>query len=573
MAKLFQLQKVRVGMVIFLVIVLFLGLGSYFGLAQASPKVSFFHSLPNTSSLPIKTEISPLNDPVACSADFAVQELEHVTEAHTSDIHQFESNGTGVAINDLNRDGLLDVVLANFNGPSTILWNRGDFRFEKEALSDVNARAVSIIDVDGDGWMDIAFTHLTALPGYWHNEGVGSDPSRAVFKRGYMAGVTQPAHSMAWADLNGDGALDMVAGSYDAELNIQPGGSFLFTDGAGIYYYENQGGVFKATRLAKKSQALAVALVDVNQDGHADILIGNDFDMPDMAWYWSSSGWQTASPFARTSQHTMSLDWGDIDNNGTFELFASDMNPYEVNVDELAPWVPMMRAMPHRLSNVDVQRPQNVLQVWGLNGRYNDEASERSVIASGWAWSSQFGDLNNDGYLDLYSVNGMIDVELFKYLPGGELVERNQAFRNQGNGNFAPAPEWNLGSTASGRGMVLADLNNDGRLDAVVNNLRSPAQLFENQICEQGGALEVDLNWPESKNSYALGARLALQTSAGTFYRDVRGNSGYLSGAPARVHFGLPPNTVINSLEIQWPDGQLSKLDNVQANALLTVTR
>ena len=291
-----------------------------------------------------------------------------------------------------------------------------------------------------------------------------------------------------------------------------------------------------------------------------------------MAWTWSPTGWKSAAPFSRTSQHTMSLDWGDIDNQGSFSIFGSDMNPYEVNVEELAPWVPMMRAMPHRLSNVDTQRAQNVLEVPDAGGRYNDQAAERSVIASGWAWSSKFGDLNNDGLVDLYSVNGMIDIELFKYLPGGELVEKNQVFRNQGNGTFAPAPEWGLGSTASGRGMTLADLNNDGKLDVVINNLRSPAQLYQNQLCG-GGAVEVDLNWTGSKNTRAVGARLALQTSAGTFYRDVRASSGYLSGDPARVHFGIPQGAAIQGLEIQWPDGQITKVDSIPNNSLETVTR
>src|SRR5581483_1567764 len=107
------------------------------------------------------------------------------------------------------------------------------------------------------------------------------------------------------------------------------------------------------------------------------------------------------------------------------------------------------------------------------------------------------------------------------------------------SGNFAPAPQWGLGSTRSGRGMAMADLDGDGDLDIVVNNYAAPAQLFENRVCG-GSSLEVDLRWPESKNTRALGGEVLLHTSAGDYTRTVRGEAGYLSGPPARVHIGVP---------------------------------
>jgi hypothetical protein len=213
-----------------------------------------------------------------------------------------------------------------------------------------------------------------------------------------------------------------------------------------------------------------------------------------------------------------------------------------------------------------------VLQVRGTDGALHNQAYARAVDATGWSWSSKFGDLDNDGFLDLYVVNGMIAAELFHHLPHDELVEQNQALHNDGNGHFAPAPQWELGSTSSGRGMSMVDLNGDGRLDIVVNNLRAPAKVFENRLCG-GSGLEVDLRWPASLNTRAIGARLALHTDSGTFYRDVRAGSGYLSGDPARVHFGIPQGTALQRLEIAWPDGALSSVDVPQAQTLMTVTR
>ena len=183
-----------------------------------------------------------------------------------------------------------------------------------------------------------------------------------------------------------------------------------------------------------------------------------------------------------------------------------------------------------------------------------------------------FGDLNEDGTQDLYVVNGMVEAKLFRYLPGGELVERNQAFSNDGAGSFAPAPGWRLDSTRSGRGMAMADLNGDGKLDIVVNNVGAPAQLFENRLCG-GASLEVDLRWPASRNTRALGATVVLHASSGDYAREVRASAGYLSGPPSTLHFGFPSGAKLEWLEIRWPDGATSAFDAPTPHALLSVTR
>ena len=118
----------------------------------------------------------------------------------------------------------------------------------------------------------------------------------------------------------------------------------------------------------------------------------------------------------------------------------------------------------------------------------------------------------------------------------------------------------------------MADLDNDGDLDIVVNNLRGPAQLFENRLCGGAGLL-VDLAWPASRNTHALGATLTLYTSAGALTREVRSSTGYLSGAAPRVHFGLPAGTTIERLEVRWPDGAVSSVEGLAAQTLVTVTR
>jgi hypothetical protein len=204
--------------------------------------------------------------------------------------------------------------------------------------------------------------------------------------------------------------------------------------------------------------------------------------------------------------------------------------------------------------------------------RWRNQATRSGVDASGWSWAGRLGDLDNDGAQDIYIVNGMIAFDMFGHLPNGELVEENRAYRNRGDGIFDPAPEWALGSTASGRGMVMADLDEDGDLDIVVNNLRSRAQLFENQLCT-GANLQVELLWPGSQNYHAIGAQVLLHTSSGVQLRDMRASGGYLSGDPARVHFGFPAEANLETLEVVWPDGARSQIDAPQAQTRLVLIR
>ena len=186
----------------------------------------------------------------------------------------------------------------------------------------------------------------------------------------------------------------------------------------------------------------------------------------------------------------------------------------------------------------------NVLQVRDGGGRWENQATRRGVDATGWSWSARFGDLDQDGYLDLYVVNGMIATDLFGHLANGELVEENQAFRNRGDGSFQPAPEWQLGSTASGRGMLMADLDDDGDLDIVVNNLRGFAQLFENQLCTAPACRSTC-----SGLAPRIAARSAPNWRSTPTWASCAGMSAPRAAIspenPLRVHFGFPASNEI----------------------------
>jgi hypothetical protein len=494
----------------------------------------------------------------------------------------FEANGAGLAINDLDGDGDLDMILANHHNPNTILWNEGHLTFQAERMPYGDSRAVNIVDVDGDGRLDIVLTRRTGAPNYWRNTGQarreapGQDQGRSrlagMFAQELLPGLAKPAYAMNWADLDGDNDLDLVTASYDAALLVDLGNDFLLGGGAGVFYNENRAGRFVMQQLARDAQALALELFDLDGDRRLDILVGNDFALPDQAWLRQEEDWLETKPFTATSHSTMSFDRGDIDNDGRMELFSTDMKPYDERPETLAAWQPLMAGMDEPHPPGDPQIMENVLQVAAQPGTFSNEAGDRGIAATGWSWSGKFGDLDQDGFLDLYVVNGMIELEMFGHLPNHELVEQNQAFRNAGQGRFAPAPEWGLGSTSSGRGMSMGDLDQDGDLDIVVNNLRGPAQLFENRLCG-GKSLQIDLFWPGRGNTRAIGATLTLHTSQGSYTRQVRAASGYLSGDPARIHFGFPAETALYFLYIQWPDGTVSRADPIFPQTHLNITR
>ena len=443
-------------------------------------------------------------------------------------------------------------------------WNRGDLKFERQALpSATPSRGAAIIDVDADGLLDIVFTQQATAPLFWRNHG-GVDFQREVLK-----GVTYIGYAMNWLDADHDGDLDLLTGSYDVENEKILGQS---APKSGVIYYENLGERFRATRIADRSNTLAI-WTGVYRQGQHEIIIGNDFAVEDKYFSFRDGAWRETEPLDVMPHSTMSYDAADLDNDGAPEIFAVDMKPYADDDAMMAQWQPvmeMMMAMPH--VEGDPQIMENVLYALDEAGQPQNIAPAAKLDGTGWSWSALFGDLDNDGFQDLYVVNGMISLELFSHLPNNELVEENQAYRNLDGGGFEPMPSWGLDDTASGRGMTLADFDNDGDLDIVVNNLLSAAKLFENELCG-GDSIMVDLRQPGVGNGHGIGARLTLYTDAGVYQRDITAVSGYLSGDSSRVHFGFPAGAALQRLSIVWNDGEYSEVEGLRANNLVTVTR
>ncbi|NBU65209.1 MAG: CRTAC1 family protein, partial [Chloroflexia bacterium] len=494
---------------------------------------------------------------------FVRHELPHYTSGGAQGTYVYASNGSGLAVGDVNGDGNDDLIFGNIAGTVTLYLNDGHMHFTPIATDLQDVRALAIVDTDGDGKPEVVATQRFRRPVigvFAHNTLTFHD----------MPDVYSAFYAMNWRDLNGDGKLDVVFGTYDTEQLQHQGLIFNERGGGGVFIYYRDGAGYRAERLNEHADALTIAFPDINHDGVNDIMVGNDFNRRDMIWLASPTGWQSAEPFSQTTENTMSIDVADAFNTGTEAIFATDMKPYNQDVKTMAIWLPAMKKLTRPLSADDPQYTENALQVW-QNNHWQDLAYNLQIDASGWSWSGKFGDLDNDGWQDLYIVNGMIAKDLLNYLPHNQIAEPDMLFVNNAGKSFTRA-DWGLSNSGSGRAMSMVDLNHDGRLDVVVNPMDGHAVIYENQRCA-GNSVELRLEQPHSPNPTAIGATVRISAGTQRMLRTVRAASGYLSGDSQIIHFGIGDADTVTDIEITWPDGSNSHIDSIPGNALTTVTR
>ena len=506
-------------------------------------------------------------------------------------------NGGGVAAGDINKDGLIDLYFSGTqaHSPNRLYINKGNMKFEevsaKAGVDDsVGVRyGISMIDINGDGWLDIYVNkqhHPNLL--YINNKNGTFTERGKEYGLDYCCSSTQTA----FLDYDLDGDLDAYIG-----VNGVATGNDYTNKGISDYFFRNNGdGTFtdvtEEAGIHDEGYALSVTVGDVNNDGYPDIYITNDFVWRDVLYYNNGDGTfreATKDVMKHTTEFGMGSDIGDFNNDGLLDIMAVDMLPE-------SHW----RKMSHMGSQNSfsplfdsTQMMRNNLHLNRGNGMFSDVAQLAGVDETDWSWSVLFGDYDLDGYQDLFITNGyMRDVanrDVIKMVPRNAPLSvllrvpsiklDNHAYQNNGDLTFKKvSKEWGLGDYVNSNGAIYADLDNDGDLDLIVNNIgpdsaaSAVAMIYRNNASElnKGNWLQVDLKGT-GMNRFGIGARVQIQYGENQQIREHYPVRGYLSSTENKLHFGLGDVSIIDRLLVTWPNGSAQVLEHIEANRVVTL--
>jgi hypothetical protein len=539
--------------------------------------------------------------------DFSNQINERI--GRTIGAYDYMYNGAGVAIVDLNNDGLSDLVFCGNDVPSEIYQNLGGLKFQKVTGSGVEHKGwttgITVVDINKDGLKDLYFSrsgpdHLSQKTSnlLYINQGdfefKEESETRGIFHEGLS---TQGL----FFDVDNDQDLDLLQLNHavrnwanssaewlNAERRIAPGeiakyrSTLYLNDGEGHFEQANNQPAFDQTGFC-----LSAALSDFSGKGEPSLFIANDYFVPDQLLTINEQGNftdQIQRKFNHTSFYSMGSDAADFNNDGLIDLVVPDMAPGDHYRSKT-----MMRAMDTTQFRFLERRgyvPQYMFNGCYLNsgdGVMSDIAHLAGVAQTDWSWAPLIADLNNDGLKDLYITNGVYrDVtnndwrkpvldallkdslsnqkyfDLLQNAPRTPLV--NAAFQNT-NGMLFEAVEttWGLDSTSFSNGLAMGDLDNDGDLDIVTNNLGQTAFVIRNTSADRGACfIRFKLTTPNHTDALIDGAKVQIWINGQQQLAENRFTRGYLSYSEPIIHFGLGENrrAEIDSLVIIWPNNE-----------------
>jgi len=530
-------------------------------------------------------------------------------------------NGGGVAVGDFNNDDKPDIFFTGNQVTNKLYLNQGNFKFKDVtetsgvAAADKWKTGTAVIDINNDSLLDIyVCAAMYASPEekanmLFVNQGV-DDNGVPMFKE--MAkeyGVADTGNSMnaAFIDYNKDGYLDLYVLN-NVDIHILPANyREKITDGSSLSndrLYRNNGDntftdVTMEAGITIEGYGLGVAISDLDYDGWPDIYVSNDYLSNDILYINNGDGTFTdkISDFVKhQSKFSMGSDIADFNNDGYLDIVTLDMLG-ETNY-RLKTTIKTTKYNDYQMNDrygYDYQYMRNMLQMGqGPDMPFSEIGLMAGIAKTDWSWSPLFVDVDNDGRKDVLITNGFprditdldfgeFNFNVQKYLTTSQILDSipvvkipNYAYQNVGNGQFKDVgKEWGLSIPSFSNGAAFADLDADGDLDYVVNNINDEAFIFKNNLeVEQKtdkNFLQLNLNGPKS-NQAGLGTKVALRFKDGTFqYYEHQLNRGYLSTVDSKVHFGLGAKKDIASLEIVWPDGSIQVLKDVKSNQTLSI--
>ena len=517
--------------------------------------------------------------------------------------------GSGVAIGDINNDGLPDIFFGGNQVSDRLYLNKGNFQFEDITKKSRVAKnsgwtwGVTMADVNADGYLDIYVSRNGNSMNpedrqnqlYINNQDLTFTESARAYGLADLGYSTQAV----FFDMDNDGDLDMYQVNQPADKKlllvnkIPPEHLKFFRD----RLYRNDNGRFKDVSeqvgISRDfAYGLSVNASDFNNDGWVDLYVANDYAEPDFMYFNNGDGTfrnVINDQLKHITQLSMGSDTGDVNNDGLIDLITTDMTPEDhyrskTNMASMSTeaFNTLVEAGAHH------QYMANALQINTGMGSFSDVANLAGISNTDWSWASLLVDLDNDGWKDIVVSNGIkkdvdnndyrtIVKNLGKMTSAEELYQvskntpsvpiSNYIFRNKGSLEFENvSKDWGFDTPSFSSGMAYGDLDGDGDLDIVINNMDAPAFVYENKAT--GNFLKIELKGSD-KNRFGIGAKAIIHHNGKKQIVENNVTRGFISSVEPGLFFGLGKDLDIEKVEVIWPDGKVNVFENVRANKVL----
>lgn len=535
--------------------------------------------------------------------------------------NEYIFNGGGVAIGDFNNDGLADIFFSGNQVPNKLYLNQGNFEFkdisEEAGIGAENSwsTGIAVVDINNDNLLDI-YICTAMLPTeqqkrnlLFVNLGLNEAGIPVFEEMAEKFGIADSGNSMGatFFDYNKDGFLDLYILN-NVDIHVLPANyRTKITDGSALsndkLYRNNGDGTFSDVTLEAgitiEGYGLGLAISDLNYDGWPDIYVSNDYLTNDILYINNQDGTfsnQIEEYIKHQSKFSMGCDISDYDNDGFLDIITLDMLG-ETN-ERIKTTIANNKYTTYILNDkfdYEYQYSRNMLQKGNGNGvPFSEMGLMAGVSRTDWSWSPLFVDMDNDGYKDLLITNGFprditdLDFGEFKfnvsrYLAPGKILDSiptikipNYGFKYNGDSRFIDVSnDWGLNTPSFSNGAAFADLDNDGDLDYIVNNINDEAFIFKNNLenfdKENSNYLIIKLK-SDSSTTPTIGTKVVIRYEDDKFqYHEHYLNRGYMSSVQDLAHFGLKDVSKVQKVEVLWPDGKFQELFNLNTNQIISI--
>jgi hypothetical protein len=529
-------------------------------------------------------------------------------------------NGGGVAAGDLNNDGLTDLFFTGNQVDNKLYLNKGAFTFADISVkAGIGGRAggwktgVTLADVNADGWLDIYICYSGLRPdSLRRNQLLINNHNLTFTDRATEYGLADVGYSVqaTFFDYDRDGDLDCflinhnlknyqrkeaAVMRYERDANA---GDKLFRNEDGHYVDVSEAAGIRGNALGF---GLSCAVSDINGDGWPDIYVTNDFVEDDYC-YINQQGANPTGPAFRdelrervdhTSYSAMGADVADLNNDARPDIMTLDMMPESNARQKTLPWPDNWNVYQAQLQNgFWHQNMRNMLQIQQPNGQFAEVGQLAGVSATDWSWGVVLADFDLDGFKDVFVSNGILrdftNTDFIKFSDEAELTGRpvleqirqmpstpskNYIFRNNKDLTFTNEQEgWGFGEPAVSNGCAYADLDNDGDLEIITNNLNEPARIYRNTSRETTEAAYLSIHLKGAPvNPFGIGASVTVSAGGQQQKQEFYPTRGFESCSHGEMVFGLGDNPKPVQVRVDWPDGRTQTINGVAANKVLTV--